>query len=72
MLIPRSREKHPRSFMKKTTAETLRGVYPERTAEILRGVYPERTAEILRFAQNDKRRAQDDTGGGFFSILRGV
>ncbi len=31
------------------------------TAEILRGVYPERTTEILRFAQNYKRRAQDDT-----------
>jgi len=30
------------------------------TAEILRGVYPERTTEILRFAQNDKRRTQDD------------
>jgi ferrous iron transporter FeoB len=30
-------------------------------SEIPRGVYPERTAEILRCAQNDKRRARDDT-----------
>ncbi|SPE29254.1 hypothetical protein SBA2_430009 [Acidobacteriia bacterium SbA2] len=30
------------------------------TAEILRGVYSARTTEILRFAQNDKRRTQDD------------
>jgi len=28
--------------------------------EIPRGVYPVRNAEILRFAQDDKRRAQDD------------
>ena len=53
MLIPRSREKHPRSFMEKTTAETLPGVYPERTAE------------ILRFAQNDRRRAQGDRSSTF-------
>jgi ferrous iron transporter FeoB len=31
-------------------------------SEIPRGVYPERTAEILRCAQNDKRRARNDTG----------
>jgi ferrous iron transporter FeoB len=30
-------------------------------SEIPRGVYPERTAEILRCAQNDKRRARNDT-----------
>ncbi|MGD0694816.1 MAG: TetR/AcrR family transcriptional regulator [Terriglobia bacterium] len=28
--------------------------------EILRGVYPERQGEILRFAQDDKRRTQND------------
>ena len=36
------------------------------TAEILRGVYPERITGILRFAQNDKRRTQDDTFPYFF------
>jgi hypothetical protein len=30
-------------------------------SEILRGVYRERTAEILRFAQNDRRRDQDES-----------
>jgi hypothetical protein len=30
-------------------------------SKIPRGVYPERTAEILRFAQNDRRRDQDDS-----------
>jgi hypothetical protein len=35
--------------------------YSRITTGILRGVYPERTTEILRFAQNDKRRTQDDT-----------
>ena len=29
--------------------------------EILREVYPECKYEILRFAQNDKRRAQNDS-----------
>ncbi len=31
--------------------------------EIRRGVCPERQSEILRSAQNDKRRAQDDSEG---------
>jgi hypothetical protein len=31
--------------------------------KIPRGVYPERQGEILRSAQNDKRRAQDDSEG---------
>jgi hypothetical protein len=31
--------------------------------EIPRGVYPERQSEILRSAQNDERRAQDDSEG---------
>ncbi|SPE32546.1 hypothetical protein SBA2_680018 [Acidobacteriia bacterium SbA2] len=30
-------------------------------SEIPRGVYPDRQSEILRSAQNDKRRAQDDS-----------
>ncbi|HEV2498335.1 MAG TPA: hypothetical protein VGY31_01995 [Terriglobia bacterium] len=30
--------------------------------QILRGVYPEPNAEILRSAQDDERRAQNDTG----------
>jgi hypothetical protein len=34
-----------------------------RSEQALRGVYPERQSEILRSAQNDKRRAQDDTEG---------
>ncbi len=33
------------------------------TAWSLRGGCPQRTAEILRFAQDDKRRAQNDEGG---------
>jgi|GEM_PF-1535709 hypothetical protein len=28
--------------------------------QIFRAVYPERQRKILRFAQNDKKRAQDD------------
>ncbi len=32
-------------------------------SEIPRGVYAERQSEILRSAQNDKRRAQDDSEG---------
>ena len=31
--------------------------------EILHGVYPELNYEILRFAQNDKRRVQNDKHG---------
>jgi hypothetical protein len=34
-----------------------------RSGQALRGVYPERQSEILRAAQNDKRRAEDDTEG---------
>ena len=34
-----------------------------RLGQALRGVYPERQSEILRPAQNDKRRAQDDSEG---------
>ena len=34
-----------------------------RSGQALRGVYPERQSEILRSAQNDKRRAQDDSEG---------
>jgi hypothetical protein len=41
------------------TQQILRGVYPERQSEILREVYPEQS-EILRFAQDDRRRAQND------------
>ncbi|HEV2416690.1 MAG TPA: hypothetical protein VGX94_02700, partial [Terriglobia bacterium] len=37
--------------------------------QILRGVYPERNAGILRFAQNDKRRAQNDIAQRFFNKL---
>jgi len=48
-----SEAKDPGSFLWSSDLRT--------TAEILRGVYPERTTEILRFAQNDKRRTQDDT-----------
>ena len=44
----------------KATKKTviLRPKAEESKVWILRGVYPE--PEILRFAQNDKRRAQDD------------
>jgi hypothetical protein len=45
-------------------AGILRGIYPEsvgRRTEVLRGVYPERNAEVLRSAQDDTRRAQNDT-----------
>ena len=40
-----------------------RGEIPSHSSgQALRGVYPERAMKgILRFAQNDKRRAQDDT-----------
>ena len=37
-------------------------------SQILRGVYP----ETLRFAQNDSRRAQDDTKGTLFDLYSGV
>ncbi|OFW45183.1 MAG: hypothetical protein A3J28_03530 [Acidobacteria bacterium RIFCSPLOWO2_12_FULL_60_22] len=38
-----------------------RGACPERDKQILCRVYPERSQkQILRFAQNDKRKAQDD------------
>ena len=43
-------------------SEASRTVPNERKDQsgILRGVYPERNTEIVRFAQNDKRRAQND------------
>ncbi len=54
----------------------VRPLHPKNQSEILREVYPERNckrsfaeftlsgnAGILRFAQNDKRRAQDDSEG---------
>ncbi len=41
-------------------------------SEIPRGVYPERQSEILRSAQNDKRRAQDDSEGlGMTPLTKG-
>jgi hypothetical protein len=36
---------------------------------ILRGVHPERTAEVLRSAQDDRRRAQNDSFRAFLSSL---
>jgi hypothetical protein len=39
----------------------MAGRKTENQGEIPRGVYPERQSEILRFAQNDKRRARNDT-----------
>jgi hypothetical protein len=38
-----------------------RGSLNKDQGEIPHGVYPERQSEILRSAQNDKRRAQDDS-----------
>jgi hypothetical protein len=36
-----------------------------KSCQILRGVYPEPKTEILRFAQDDRRRVQDDNLGFF-------
>jgi hypothetical protein len=36
--------------------------------KMIRGIYPAPETEILRFAQNDRRRVQDDSLGLFASL----
>jgi len=43
--------------------EVSRSALKTNQSEIFSGVYPEWQIEILRSAQNDKRRAQDDSEG---------
>jgi hypothetical protein len=50
-------------FLAEFTLSTQNEIPSLRSGQALRGVYPERQSEILRSAQNDKRRAQDDSEG---------
>ena len=50
-------------FLAEFTLSTQSEIPSRRSGQALRGVYPERQSEILRSAQNDKRRAQDDSEG---------
>ena len=61
ILIPQSREKNPRSSLRVNSARHL--------SSFSQGLEPKATAEILRFAQNDKRRAQDDSRLIFSHLL---
>ncbi|SPE25128.1 hypothetical protein SBA2_250048 [Acidobacteriia bacterium SbA2] len=50
-------------FLAEFTQSTQSEIPSLRSGQALRGVYAERQSEILRSAQNDKRRAQDDSEG---------
>jgi hypothetical protein len=49
------------SFRGAAGDEESRSALENFQSEIPRGVYPERQSEILRSAQNDKRRARNDS-----------
>jgi len=54
----------------RSAAENFQSEIPSlRSGQALRGVYPERQSEILRSAQNDKRRARNDTPKGVLAFL---
>ena len=48
-------------FLAEFTLSTQCKIPSLRSGQALRGVYPERQSEILRSAQNDKRRARNDS-----------
>jgi len=57
-------------FLAEFTLSTQTEIPSLRSGQALRGVYPERQSEILRSAQNDKRRAQDDSEGLGMTALK--